>query len=73
MLTKSIPYTFVRGGHFYFSRRVPADLCQHYSYHRFGDVRSRTTRHDFNIQDAAGRTIRHSSRSAPSLVVSLVP
>ena len=34
MLTKSIPYTFVRGGYFYFSRRVPADLRQHYSYHR---------------------------------------
>ena len=26
MLTKSIPYTFVRGSYFYFSRRVPADL-----------------------------------------------
>ena len=34
MLTKSIPYTFVRGGYFYFSRRVPADLRQHYSYYR---------------------------------------
>ena len=34
MLTKSIPYTFVRGGYFYFSRRVPADLRQHYYYHR---------------------------------------
>jgi len=34
LLTKSIPYTFVRGGYFYFSRRVPADLRQHYSYHR---------------------------------------
>ena len=34
MLTKSIPYTFIRGGYFYFSRRVPADLRQHYSYHR---------------------------------------
>ena len=34
MLTKPIPYTFVRGGYFYFSRRVPADLRQHYSYHR---------------------------------------
>ena len=34
MLTKSIPYTFVRGGYFYFSRRVPADLRQHYSYPR---------------------------------------
>ena len=34
MQTKSIPYTFVRSGYFYFSRRVPADLRQHYSYHR---------------------------------------
>ncbi len=34
MLTKSIPYTFIRGGYFYFSRRVPADLRQHYYYHR---------------------------------------
>ena len=34
MLTKSIPYTFIRSGYFYFSRRVPADLRQHYSYHR---------------------------------------
>jgi len=34
MLTKSIPYTFVRGGYFYFSRRVPADLLRHYSYPR---------------------------------------
>jgi integrase len=34
MLTKSIPYTFIRSGYFYFSRRVPADLRHHYSYHR---------------------------------------
>jgi integrase len=34
LLTKIIPYTFVRGGYFYFSRRVPADLREHYSYHR---------------------------------------
>ena len=34
MLTKSIPYTFIRGGYFYFSRRVPTDLRHHYSYHR---------------------------------------
>jgi integrase len=34
MLTKSIPYTFIRGGYFYFSRRVPADLQQHYRYPR---------------------------------------
>ena len=34
MLTKSIPHTFIRNGYFYFSRRVPADLRGHYSYHR---------------------------------------
>ena len=34
MLTKRVPYTFIRGGYYYFSRRVPADLRQHYSYHR---------------------------------------
>ena len=34
MLTKSIPYTFIRNGYYYFSRRVPADLRGHYAYHR---------------------------------------
>ncbi|MDB9833374.1 tyrosine-type recombinase/integrase [Planktomarina temperata] len=34
MLTKSIPHTFIRNGYYYFSRRVPADLQGHYSYHR---------------------------------------
>ena len=34
MLTKSIPDTFIRSGYFHFSRRVPADLRHHYSYHR---------------------------------------
>ena len=34
LLTKRVPYTFIRGGYYYFSRRVPADLRQHYSYHR---------------------------------------
>ena len=34
MQTKSIPYTFVRGGYFYFSRRVPNDLRKYYSYPR---------------------------------------
>jgi len=34
LLTKSIPHTFIRNGYFYFSRRVPADLREHYSYHR---------------------------------------
>ena len=31
MQTKSIPYTFIRGGYFYFSRRVPSDLRHHYN------------------------------------------
>ena len=34
MQTNSIPYTFVRSGYFYFSRRVPADLQDYYSYPR---------------------------------------
>ena len=34
MLTKTIPHTFVRNGYYYFSRRVPSDLRDHYSYHR---------------------------------------
>ncbi len=31
MQTKIIPYTFTRSGYFYFSRRVPSDLLQHYT------------------------------------------
>ena len=34
LLTKRIPYTFVRGGYYYFSRRVPTDLQCHYNYPR---------------------------------------
>ena len=34
LLTKPVPYTFVRGGYYYFTRRVPADLRQHYKYPR---------------------------------------
>ena len=30
MLTKRVPYTFNRGGYYYFTRRVPTDLQQHY-------------------------------------------
>ena len=30
MQTKRVPYTFNRGGYFYFTRRVPSDLKQHY-------------------------------------------
>ena len=34
LLTKNIPHTFIRNGYYYFSRRVPSDLQDHYSYHR---------------------------------------
>ena len=34
LLTKPVPYTFERGGYCYFTRRVPADLRQHYTYPR---------------------------------------
>jgi hypothetical protein len=34
LLTKKVPYTFNRTGYYYFSRRVPADLLNHYSYPR---------------------------------------
>ena len=34
MLTKTYPHTFIRNGYYYFSRRVPSDLRDHYSYHR---------------------------------------
>jgi len=30
MLTKRVPYTFNRGGYYYFTRRVPVDLLPHY-------------------------------------------
>ncbi|NCV29116.1 MAG: integrase [Rhodobacteraceae bacterium] len=33
-MTKPVPYTFVRGAYYYFTRRVPADLRQHYNYPR---------------------------------------
>ena len=31
---KSVPYTFDRGGYYYFSGRVPTDLLRNYSYPR---------------------------------------
>ena len=34
LLTKKVPYTFYRAGYYAFSRRVPADLTQLYSYPR---------------------------------------
>ena len=34
LLTKPIPYTFVRGGYYYFTRRVPTDLQCYYRYPR---------------------------------------
>ena len=38
LLTNRIPYTFIRGGYYYFSRRVPADLQYHYRYPRVVQV-----------------------------------
>jgi len=32
--TKQVPFTFNRGGYYYFSRRVPTDLVEHYVYPR---------------------------------------
>ena len=34
LLTRKVPFTFNRYGYYYFSRRVPADLMQYYSYPR---------------------------------------
>ena len=34
LLTKRIPYTFIRGGYYYFTRRVPTDLQCYYRYPR---------------------------------------
>ena len=34
LLTKKVLFTFNRDGYYYFSRRIPADLIQHYSYPR---------------------------------------
>ncbi len=31
MQTERAPYTFNRSGYYYFSRRVPSDLLNHYS------------------------------------------
>jgi len=43
MQTKRIPFTFNRGGYFYFSRRVPSDLVEHYRYPRI--VQALNTQH----------------------------
>ena len=32
LLTKPIPYTFIRDGYYYFTRRVPTDLQGYYRY-----------------------------------------
>ena len=34
LLTKRIPYTFIRGGYYYFTRRIPTDLQGYYRYPR---------------------------------------
>ena len=75
MLTKSIPYTFVRGGYFYFSRRVPADLRQHYSYHRvvqgLHTSSSHTARVQANIAVAKLDTYWSQMRVAKSEVIGM--
>jgi hypothetical protein len=75
MLTKSIPYTFVHGGYFYFSRRVPADLCQHYSYHRvvqgLHTSSSQTATVQANIAAAKLDTYWSQSRLAKSEVIGM--
>lgn len=43
MQTKRVPFTFNRGGYFYFSRRVPSDLVEHYRYPRI--VQALNTQH----------------------------
>jgi hypothetical protein len=75
MLTKSIPYTFVHGGYFYLSRRVPADLCQHYSYHLvvqgLHTSSSQTARVQANIAAAKLDTYWSQSRLAKSEVIGM--
>ena len=34
LLTKPIPYTFIRDGYYYFTRRIPTDLQGYYRYPR---------------------------------------
>ena len=34
LLTKPIPYTFIRDGYYYFTRRLPTDLQGYYRYPR---------------------------------------
>lgn len=43
MQTKKVRFTFNRGGYFYFSRRVPSDLVEHYRYPRI--VQALNTQH----------------------------
>ena len=75
MLTKSIPYTFVRGGYFYFSRRVPADLRQHYYCHRIvqglGTSSPQRARVQANIAAAKLETYWSQIRLAKSEVIGM--
>ena len=52
LLTKKVPFTFNRCGYYYFSRRVPTDLVQHYSYPRI--VQGLKTR---SVQTAKARAL----------------
>jgi len=54
LLTKTPPYTFVRRGYFYFSRRVPSDLRSHYSCSRIVQaLRTRSPQRAKSLADVA--------------------
>ena len=56
METKYIPYTFVKEGIYYFSRRVPKDIQEHYD----------TTRIAFSLRTKASHTAKIRSINASS-------
>jgi integrase len=54
LLTNSPPYTFVRRGYFYFSRRVPSDLQSHYACSRIvHGLRTRSPQRAKSLADVA--------------------
>lgn len=57
MTTKRAPFTFIKGGYFYFSRRVPADLRRHYQTGRI--VEALRTR---SVQVARSRALVAAAR-----------
>jgi hypothetical protein len=50
MQTISIPYTFNRDGHYYFTRRVPKDLAHHYSRVRIVECLRTTSARQAKLQ-----------------------